>query len=581
MKKTWRQHFNGGLGTCVRRVAAALCLGAAGLSVAQAAEPPTAPILRIETGMHTAMINRIGADAEGRYAVTASDDKTARVWDLTTGQLLRVLRPPIAEGDEGKLYATAITPDGSTVAVAGWTKLGSDTTGHAVYLFDRAGGRLLRRLNGLPNVITHLVFSPDGDRLAATLGAGNGVRVWDWRTGVTVLADGAYGGDTYGAQWGASGGLITSSYDGKLRLYRAQPAGLVKHAEVSAPGGNKPLGVAISPSGRSVAVGYSDSTRVDVLDADSLAWQFSPETATVGNGSLSRVAWSHDGQTLIAAGMWHVNGRYPVRSWPQSGRGSPQDTLATSNTIMDLVRLREGGWLVGGSDPAWGKLSAGGAWQALGSAPIADLRGSRRDAFKLNADASQVQFGFEPHGKVAHQFDLRRRQFAPGSLAGGNVPRTADLKIDGWENTARPSIDGKPLPLLQYETARSLAITADATRFVLGANWRLRYFDRAGQQLWEMETPANTWGVNIPPSGKVVVAAYGDGTIRWHRLSDGRELLAFFPHADRKRWVLWTPTGYYDTSTKTLGSLACPPRTRPILPPRCRLKRASFTAMWK
>src|SRR4029077_2942011 len=37
-------------------------------------------------------------------------------------------------------------------------------------------------------------------------------------------------------------------------------------------------------------------------------------------------------------------------------------------------------------------------------------------------------------------------------------------------------------------------------------------------------------------------------TIRWYRVQDGKELLAFFPHADRKRWVLWTPEGYYDCS---------------------------------
>jgi hypothetical protein len=39
-----------------------------------------------------------------------------------------------------------------------------------------------------------------------------------------------------------------------------------------------------------------------------------------------------------------------------------------------------------------------------------------------------------------------------------------------------------------------------------------------------------------------------DGTIRWYRMSDGKELLAFFPHADRKRWVMWTPKGYFDAS---------------------------------
>jgi len=31
-------------------------------------------------------------------------------------------------------------------------------------------------------------------------------------------------------------------------------------------------------------------------------------------------------------------------------------------------------------------------------------------------------------------------------------------------------------------------------------------------------------------------------------MSDGKELIAFFPHKDRKRWALWTPSGYYDCS---------------------------------
>jgi hypothetical protein len=31
-------------------------------------------------------------------------------------------------------------------------------------------------------------------------------------------------------------------------------------------------------------------------------------------------------------------------------------------------------------------------------------------------------------------------------------------------------------------------------------------------------------------------------------MKDGKELLAFFPHTDKKRWILWTPSGYYDAS---------------------------------
>jgi hypothetical protein len=65
---------------------------------------------------------------------------------------------------------------------------------------------------------------------------------------------------------------------------------------------------------------------------------------------------------------------------------------------------------------------------------------------------------------------------------------------------------------------------------------------------WKVLVPGAAWGVNISGNGKVAVAALAEGTIRWYRIEDGKELLAFFPHKDGKRWVLWTPSGYYATS---------------------------------
>ena len=78
--------------------------------------------MRIETGLHGAKIWRIDTDAANRFAVTASDDKTVRVWSLPDGKLQRILRLPISADDpnEGKAYAVAISPDGNTVAVGGW-----------------------------------------------------------------------------------------------------------------------------------------------------------------------------------------------------------------------------------------------------------------------------------------------------------------------------------------------------------------------------------------------------------------------------------------------------------------------------
>src|SRR6202035_748576 len=84
-------------------------------------ELPTEPMLRIETGKHGALISRIERDAANRFAVTASSEKTVRVWSLPDGRLMRVLRLPSDQGNIGKAYAVAISPDGTTVAAGGWT----------------------------------------------------------------------------------------------------------------------------------------------------------------------------------------------------------------------------------------------------------------------------------------------------------------------------------------------------------------------------------------------------------------------------------------------------------------------------
>ena len=510
------------------------------------------PVLRLETGMHTATINRIATDAQGRWLVTASDDKTARVWELPSGRLLRVLRPPLGEGNEGKLFAVALSPDGNTVAAGGWTK--AATGSHSIYLFDRASGRLRQRLTDLPNVVLHLVYSRDGRWLAATLGGANGVRVYAAADGFALAhSDTEYSNDSYGADFDAAGRLATSCYDGKLRLYERDAAGKWRRsAQPAAPHGKKPFAVSFTADGERLAVGYSDTTQVSVVSGRDLTPLFAPDTRGVDNGNLSKVAWSADGQTLYAGGQWDKGGAYPIRRWDNGGQGAARDIVtAAHSTIFHLAALPMGGGeLYGAAEPSFGLIDGSGAQRLAVTAAVADYRAGR-DGFRVAGDGSAVAFGYEYGGKTPARFNVAWRALTLGAGSDGlAAPLTQrdGLAVTDWKNTTEPKLNGQALKLEQYEISRSLALAADGSAFLLGTAYRLRLYERDGRERWQKAIPGEAWSVNLSGDGRLAAAAFADGTIRWYRVTDGAELLAFFPHGDKQRWVLWTPSGYYDAS---------------------------------
>ena len=550
-------------------IASALC------ALPVAAQPANtqavdAPLLRIDTGGHNAAIRALGIDAAGRYAVTASEDKTARVWDLSTGRLLQTLRPPVGLENNGRLFAAALTPDGAVVAVGGWS------ADNDVYLFERASGTMIQRITGLPNTITQLAFAPNGQLLLIGLWGQHGVRLFGttaaWRSSSEVDSDTKYEGEVYGARFSPDGKrLATASVDGLVRTYDLGQQRLKLLRSARPAGGSQPFSVAYAPDGNLLAVSFADTPAVVVLQADTLQQAYVPSGAGIGNGSLNALAWSHDGRELMAGGTWtRADGLHGLRSWADQGRGAASDTSLASDSIVALRTLADGRTVYASADAAWGWLVSGARQQAAGqpdraklqtvASGLVDYRGSR-DQFRVARDGSAIAFAARRDSGAAL---TPQRDSAAFETSGFDFKSTAwiaplaqwlppsangkGLRISDWSDSARPRLNGNALPLTDNEVAMSAAVMPDSSAFALGTSFYLRLLQANGTLLWRVAAPGATWQVNVSGDGRWVIAGYGDGTLRWYRARDGAEMLALLPHADRKRWVAWTPQGYYAAS---------------------------------
>lgn len=72
--------------------------------------------------------------------------------------------------------------------------------------------------------------------------------------------------------------------------------------------------------------------------------------------------------------------------------------------------------------------------------------------------------------------------------------------------------------------------------------------DRASAPRWRQPLPAAARVLRCSADRQLLLGALVDGTLRWFRGSDGAPLLTLFPHPDGRRWVAFTPSGYYDAS---------------------------------
>lgn len=525
------------------------CIGLLAVAAPTAAgeQLATDPVLRIETGMHTAPILRVAVSRDASLMATASLDKTVRIWSVADGKLVRTLRMPVGLGFEGALHALALSPDGNRLVAGGWT--GNWDGGWSLYEFEPATGKLLRHLPGVPERAVHLTYSADGRHLAVVMKNDMGLRVYRTDDFSVAAEDRDYASDSVWAEFAPDGRLLTTGLDGYLRLYDKDFKRLIK---VAAPGGKWVVEAKFSPDGQKVAIGYADSTRVDVVSGNDLKFLAQANTGDIKEGYLARVAWSSDGRYLYAGGRYDRGGWNPIRRWQTDSYRRYSEFPAVTNAVMQIVPLKDGQIVYAGRDPVIGVINDQFRKKYALGPSTSDFRGNF-EGFRISDDATTVEFSFEPWGQRPGRFSLQQRKLVaePTDEAKGLSPYVMEadgLIVTDWRTSYAPLLNDKPLPLQPQENANAYAIAADGKAFYVGTSWRLVEFDRDGRQGWHFRTPAEVYGVNVAANGKVVVVALADGTIRWYRRRDGQELLAFFPHRDGQRWIAWTPSGYYMAS---------------------------------
>jgi len=532
----------------MRRIAAALWLAAALCSAAAAqAPPPQTPFLRVDTTMHGARVRKLVHDAPRDRLLTASDDKTVRLWQLPKGRLLRVFRVPIADGFEGRVYAADMHPDGRIVAAGGWTGWDFDGTG-AIYLFDVETGELARRIGGFTETIGTLAFSPDGRFLAVGLLGAQGLRILRTSDYAEVARDVEYGDRILDLGFARDGRLAVASLDGLIRLY--DPAlRLVGRRKTGT--GKQPLSIKFSPDGELIAVGFSDLAPPAVHRASDLTLAYSVDGAALrGQRRLQNIQWNDSGESLYATGEQEGVGKGRIHRWRERGRGPTETVEVDAQRPGSLWPIARGRMAFASEDPLIGVLDGAGKVDVVVRSDLPDLR-AHAGALRVAADASVVEFHTRNAADARTTLNVKERsaQRAPGSTPGLTEARSgtpAFRLADG----ARPSLNGVPLALDDYELLRSSAVAPDGRSIVVGTEWSVRAFDRNAKPLWRYRTSGVVWQLAPSADGRSVVAAVGDGTLRWLRADDGVEYLAAYVHPTTLEWIAWTPQGYYLSSTQ-------------------------------
>jgi WD40 repeat protein len=165
-------------------------------------------LIRLTLRGHTGPVRSCAISDDGSLIVSASDDATLKVWDASNGERQRTLR-----GHIGPVFGCAFSPDGDKVVSGGWD--------HTLRVWDRNSGNIQHTLRGHTHSVKCCVMSRGGDRVLIASASYDGtLKVWDPSSGETQQTLSGHIGPVFGCAFSPDGKKIaSSSFDGTLKIW--------------------------------------------------------------------------------------------------------------------------------------------------------------------------------------------------------------------------------------------------------------------------------------------------------------------------------------------------------------------------
>jgi WD40 repeat protein len=296
----------------------------AGPQPAAGANPPPEPAAQASTWGepvhelkgHTKHVTALAFTPDGRRALTGSEDRTMRLWDLETGQEVRRF-----EEGTSNFVSLAVFPDGRRAASV------ANTLGNGLLLWDLDTGKVIKRLEPKEkHVFFSVALAGDGKRLLA--GGLDGAYLWDVQAGRELL--------TFKMN------DLAGNSVGRLPILGVE-AGMGSRAGFASAG----PAVALTANGRQALVDTKRDALVHIFDTATgkQARQF----GNPGRDLWASLAFSADGRLALtgSGGEMKVNGRpvpidFGVRLWDVATGKLLQHCKGHTKTVDFLALSRDG-----------------------------------------------------------------------------------------------------------------------------------------------------------------------------------------------------------------------------------------------